>query len=226
MATARQFAAVGNVAEAIALYEKARHTDSRVEAAATRRLAVLYDKQGQFDKARVEYEKVLQKNPNDADTLNNLGYGYYSRGQWEQAEQYLRKAVTANPRHEHAWVNLGMTLAQQQRYEQSLEAFARVLPPAETQCNLAFILTTQGKREQAKQAYAEALRLEPGLQLAQAALAKLHESESTNAAAADDRHAPVLRFVADSEPPGAADYDSPVFIDSEAVAPGAPPRVQ
>jgi tetratricopeptide (TPR) repeat protein len=219
MATAQQFDVAGNYAEAVTLYEKARHTDSLVEPVATRRLAILYDKQGQFDKARSEYEKLLQKNPRDADTLNNLGYGYYARGQWDLAEQHLRKALAANPQHEHAWINLGMTLGQQQRYDESLNAFAKVVDRAEGLCNLAFILTTQGKREEAKQAYTEALRLNPGLQLAQGALAKLHQSTAVDTVEDLTKHPNRT----DSE--GASgvtmsrvtDFDSPIFVDPDAV---------
>ncbi len=199
-ATAQQLEAGGKLADAIALYENARQADARYFVPATRRLGILYDQEGNFDKARAEYEKLLAKNPNDADALNNLGYGYYCRGQWALAEEQLRKAVAANPEHKHAWINFGMTLAQQQQYDQSLDAFAKVISPAQGHCNLAFVLTTQGKRDEAKQAYREALRLDPGLQLAQVALAKL-ERPTAN---------PVRKVEAAPQPVAAARTDAPV----------------
>ena len=47
------------------------------------------------------------------------------------------------------------------------------MTPAQAQANLAFVLTAQGKREEAKAAYRKALQLDPSLALARDALAKL-----------------------------------------------------
>ena len=187
LATAQQLETAGSLPEAAALYENARRSDAKLNAQIARRLGVLYDKQDNFDRARAEYEAILRKQPNDADTLNNLGYGYYSRGNWVLAEQHLRKAVAANPTHKRAWINLGLTLAQMNQEEESLKAFSKVVPPAQAYCNLAFALTTQGRREDAKRAYRRALELDPDLQLAQSALRKLNSPEASSAARAPIR---------------------------------------
>lgn len=220
-AAAQQMDMAGNFKEAIALYENARQADARFRDAATRRLGVLYDKNGDFDKARVEYEQTLRNHPNDAETLNNLGYGYYSRGQWATAEEYLRKAVAANPQHPSAWINLGMTLAQQDRTDESLEAFSRVISPAQGQCNLAFILMTQGKRAEAKEAYREALRMDPTLQLAQGALAKLEGAaapEGVFREAQSPRRRPMATALPD---PAAPTVDEQPIVIDPALAPAS-----
>lgn len=179
MTTAETLERGGKFVEAIGLYARAREIDPSAERP-TRRLAVLYDRIGLFDKAQEEYELALRKAPEDANLCNDLGYSYYNRGQWREAEKYLRKAVALNPKHAAAWTNLGMVLAQEEAYGEALEAFAKVVSPARAKCNVAFILTTQGKREQAKQTYREALALEPGLQLAHAALGKLENPAPTS----------------------------------------------
>ena len=204
-ATAQELDKAGKDAQAAGLYEKARQADRRLTIPVARRLAVVLDRQGQFDKARAEYDLILAKHPNDADTLNNLGYAYYSRGQWELAETHLRKALAADPKHKRARVNLGMTLAQRQDYQQSLDAFAQVVPLAQGHCNLAFILTTQGKFAEAKASYREALRLDPGLRLAQAALTKLENSPApaTVGAAATTTTPPALLGAGLPTPPAA-----------------------
>lgn len=172
----------GKDSEAIGLYEKARTTDPRLAAEATRRLAVLYDRGGQFDKALDEYRRGLQENPRDAQMLNDLGYGYYCRGEWAAAETNLRKAVAINPKLGSAWNNLGMTLAQQGKYDESLNAFGNVVPKAQALCNLAFIQATQAKFDDAKQNYLMAIQLEPGLQIARIALQRMNRKPADPAA--------------------------------------------
>jgi tetratricopeptide (TPR) repeat protein len=175
-ATAEALEQGGKNAEAIALYERARQLDNHFAIPATRKLAALYDRTGDFDRALVEYRRGLTENPKDAELLNDLGYGYYCRAEWAEAEKNLRKAVAANPKVQSAWVNLGMTLAQMNRYDESLTAFGKVVTPAQARCNLAFIQFTQGKMEEAKQNYESALKLEPGLQIARVALQKMSNS--------------------------------------------------
>jgi tetratricopeptide (TPR) repeat protein len=162
----------GNDREAIRLYEKARRLDKHLAPEVTRRLAVLYDRNEEFDKALDEYRRGLLENPKDADLLNDLGYGYYCRGEWAEAEKTLRKAVAANPKFANAWINLGMTLAKQNKYDESLQAFGKVVPKAQALCNLAFIQATQAKYDEARQCYEAALQFDPGLQIARIALQK------------------------------------------------------
>jgi tetratricopeptide (TPR) repeat protein len=177
-ATAESLESGGKLKEAINLYEKARQLDPHLKSEATRRLAVLFDRSGEFDKALDEYHRGLEENPKDAALLNDLGYGYYCRGQWTPAETNLRKALAANPKLVGAWNNLGMTLAQQGKYDESLAAFAKVVTKAQAHCNLAFILATQAKIDDARQNYMIAIQYEPGLQIARVALEKLNRKSS------------------------------------------------
>lgn len=172
LATAEALEKGGKDREAIGLYEKARAINPGLKHV-SRRLAVLYDRTLQHDKAKAEFDRVLAQYPNDADVLTDLGYGYYSRGLWSEAEKYLRQAVNADPKHARAWTNLAMTLGQRERYDEAMAAFQKAVNPAQAWCNLAFIYTTQGKREEAKNCYRQALSLEPGLQLARIALTRL-----------------------------------------------------
>jgi Tfp pilus assembly protein PilF len=176
LATAETMAQAEKFQEAIELYERARSLDERAGLIATRRLAVIYDRIGNFDKALDEYRRAIQESPKDAELFNNLGYGYYNRGQWEAAEKQLRKAVALDPKLASAWINLGMCLAQQMRYDDSLAAFEKSITKAQARCNLAFIQATQGKTTEARRNYEAALQLEPGLQMARVALQKLGQA--------------------------------------------------
>ena len=173
----------GKEAEAIGYYERARTLDPSLAERAGRRLAVLYDRHDNQAKAMTEFQELLKKRPKDANLLNDMGYSHYNRGQWVEAEAYLRKAVAADKTNKRAWVNLGMALAQQGKYPEGLDAFGKVVSPAEAQANLAFVLLTQGKKAEAVAAYKRALAFEPTLKIARAALEKLDPGDAVQPAA-------------------------------------------
>jgi Tfp pilus assembly protein PilF len=154
-----------------------------------RQLAPLYDRLGDTPHALAEYQRALKENPDDADVLNGLGYFYYSRGQWPEAEETLRRALGVNPRHARAWVNLGLTLGAQGQCAESLDAFRKVVSEAEAHSNLAFLLMTQGKREEAKKEYCRALELDPNLAIARQALDKLEHPGAPASGRPDPRTA-------------------------------------
>jgi tetratricopeptide (TPR) repeat protein len=162
---------------AIQLFEKARANDAAHAKLASRRLAVLYDKAGEFQKATAEYEALIKANPKDADLLTDLGYSYYCRGDWANAEAYLAKAVQLDPNHKKAWINLGLALAQQAKWDESFQAFCQSVRPADAHCNIAFVLAVQGNTAEAKAQYRQALALDPASRLARAALARLDNPE-------------------------------------------------
>jgi Tfp pilus assembly protein PilF len=171
--TAAEYEKTGQVADAIRLYEKARASDPVAARPAGRRLAVLYDKVGEFSKASMEYEALLAAAPADADVLNDFGYSLYCRGDWAGAEQALARAVEADGNHKRAWINLGLAQAQLGKWEEAYQSFCRVVRPADAHCNLAFVLGARGKTEDAKAHYRQALDLDPSLRVAQGGLAAL-----------------------------------------------------
>jgi tetratricopeptide (TPR) repeat protein len=174
---AQEFEASGKTAEAIRLYEKARTTDPSLSMPATRRLAGLYDKAGEFSKSTAEYETLIRDNPKDADLLNDFGYSHYCRGDWAAAEAALTQAVAADPNHKRAWVNLGLAQAQLAKWDDSFQSFCKAVRPADAHCNLGFILATRGNTEEAKAQYHLALAADPSCRLARAALAKFENPQ-------------------------------------------------
>jgi tetratricopeptide (TPR) repeat protein len=163
----------GKTGEAIALCEKMREPGNPQALQATKKLALIYDRNHDLDRAEREYKRILDQNPQDADAWCNLGYLSYRRGQMGNAEMQLRNALAHKPDHTYARVNLAMTLAQQGYYDASVEEFAKVLPKSEAYCEVAFILKLQGKFREAIQKYEAALTLEPAMPRASAELAKL-----------------------------------------------------
>lgn len=107
LTTARACASKGYVREAIQEYRMARQINPDLPEVAWR-LAVLYDQQGDFDRAEIEYRQALAVQPNNTELLNDMGYYHYRRGQPAEAEKYLRQALELNPGQKPAWGNLGM----------------------------------------------------------------------------------------------------------------------
>jgi tetratricopeptide (TPR) repeat protein len=180
--TAQEFEKNGKTEDAIQLYERARGNDPSLATQAGRRLAVLYDKAGEFSKSTAEYEALLAASPKDADLLNDMGYSYYCRGQWANAESVLAKAVEFDPNHKKAWINLGLARGQLNKWDESFQAFSQAVRPAEAHCNMAFVLASQGKSDEAKSHYRQALALDPSQKLAQYALTRLENPHASDRA--------------------------------------------
>lgn len=180
LATAAMLAQKGEDREAIALYEKARSLEPKRTDIA-RKLAVLHDRQDDFQKALEEYGKALKSEPKNAHLHNDIGYCYYCRGRWAEAEKSLREAIALDPSLHRAWTNLGMTLAQQGKMEESHKAFEKAVGPAQAWSNIGFILVAQGKREDAKDAYRKALDIDPNLNKTRDALVSLTDPPTARA---------------------------------------------
>jgi tetratricopeptide (TPR) repeat protein len=210
--TAQEYEKFKKIDEAINLYEKARASDASVAKIASRRLAVLYDLKGEFSKSAAEYEALLKANPKDADLHNDLGYSYYCRGDWSNAEQCLGKAVQLDPNHKRAWVNLGMALGQQSRWHESYDAFCKAVRPADAHSNIAFLLMTQGKTEEAKGEYKQALALDPDLRAAQAGLTRLENPHASRATTSKSE--PYDPEVAASRVPTIAEIEARMKMES------------
>jgi len=172
LAAAEALEKKGYTAEAIQQYENARVHDPQLKTVA-RRLAVLYDKQGDAQRAEAEYQRALNEQPGDAELLNDLGYFHYCHDRAKNAEAWLRNAIAIDPNCRCAWINLGQTLAKQGRFDECFQAFAHVLRPAEAYSNLGVLLAKQGRTEEARTAFQQALTMDPSLQQPKAFLSAL-----------------------------------------------------
>ena len=175
LATAATLEKQGHDPEALLEYQRARQLEPRLPGIAWR-LAVLYGKQGDAERARTEFQTALLERPRDADLQNDLGYFHYQFGEHAVAEQALRQALALNPHHQRAWVNLGKVLARRGRYEESCEAFGHVVRPAQAAANVGILLASDGKIPEARQVLQKALNLEPDLNAARLILAQLESA--------------------------------------------------
>jgi Tfp pilus assembly protein PilF len=209
--TAEEYAKAGKFREAALEYERARQFNPNQKNIA-HHLAPLYDRLGMPAQAQAEFDKALLESPRDANLCNNYGFFLYGRQQWQPAEEQFRKALALDSKLQAAWTNLGLALARQERYAESLEAFQKVVSPAEAYCNLALVQTVAGKIDLAKQNYHKALDLDPTQARARSVLAKMDAS-----AAAAQKQVPPGSAVASTA--GAAGAESPSAQMPDAVLP-------
>jgi Flp pilus assembly protein TadD len=140
------------VPEAIAQYERALNLESKNQQA-VRRLAVLYSKSGQFDRADGFFQKAAAAQPRNANVFNDWGRSYYLRGNWSAAETKFRMALQIEPRHRLAVNNLALALGQEKRYTEAFQIFRNGgLSEAQCHCNMAYILFSQGRTDEARKA--------------------------------------------------------------------------
>jgi len=72
--------------------DRPEHRDARFQ------LGALYEKSGSMDKAEVQFREILRVHPNDASSLNYLGYSLADRGlKLEEAQQLIERAVQLDP---------------------------------------------------------------------------------------------------------------------------------
>ena len=74
------------------------------------RLGDEYFESRNFKQAIELYKKVLESNPNDIDTSNDLGLAYHYTGNSDLAEEVLMKGIEADPEFQRIWLTLGYVL--------------------------------------------------------------------------------------------------------------------
>jgi predicted O-linked N-acetylglucosamine transferase (SPINDLY family) len=161
-------------------------------------LALAHHRAGRLRQAEQGYRRILSRNPDVPDVLNNLANILCDFGEIEESERSFRRALALKPDFADAYSNLGSLLQKSGRNreaEESLRA-ALALRPAypEALNNLGIVLHESGNWHDAERCFRQALSLMPAapmmrsnLALALVSLDQFHEAEETcrNAIAAD-----------------------------------------
>ena len=128
---ARKLERKGQFKSAIAKYEEARRLNPAAPVAHS--LALLFNRLGDVERAQKEFALAIQASPNDTELLTDMGCFAFEHGNYAEAEKLLRQAIRAKPGNERAQVVLGLALGKQNRYEESLDAFAKILTREENE---------------------------------------------------------------------------------------------
>ncbi len=116
-------------------------------------------------KARSLYEKVLKNNPTNLDAKTNVAMTYIAMGESPmQGVTLLREVIAADPNNEKAVFNLGILSIQSGQHDKAVERFRHLteINPKHVQGTfyLAVSLAESGKKEEAKQVFNRARKLD------------------------------------------------------------------
>lgn len=119
----------------------------------------------EFAAAEADYQKILERDPNNAIALANLAMVEMQEGKLAAAEQHLTAALGQSPDDAYDLSTLGYLKFQQEKYDDALNALSRAaqLDPnnAEIQNYLGVTLSHKGQRPAAESALRRAIQLNP-----------------------------------------------------------------
>lgn len=116
-------------------------------------------------KARSLYDKVLKNNPANLDAKTNMAMTYIALGESPmQGVSLLREVINTDPNNQKALFNLGILSIQSGQYDKAAERFRHLteVNPKHVQGTfyLAVSLAQTGKKEEAKQVFNRARKLD------------------------------------------------------------------
>lgn len=97
------------------------------EALLAYKLAKALDKTKDYAAEKVSLQRAIELNPNLAEAQNQMGYLDVKNGDDAQAESCFRAAVHASPSYLPAWINLAATLAGEAKWQEAKQALAHAL---------------------------------------------------------------------------------------------------
>jgi Tfp pilus assembly protein PilF len=173
IAQARTLENQGDQAQAGQVYQEAlKHDPKRADACL--RLAILADQQGKFKESHELFQKALVGMPGNPDIYCDMGYSLYLQERWPEAEMNLRQAIQLAPDNAKAHNNLGLVLAHLGRGDEALVEFRRAgCTEADSDLNLAYVLTLDKHWSEARDRYKHALTLDASSAVARRALQEL-----------------------------------------------------
>jgi Flp pilus assembly protein TadD len=150
----------GLTAEAEAdLLQAVQLDDQSAEAHAA--LGILYDVDQRPDVAEKQHRLAVERDPNNAAYLNNLGFSLFLRGKFQDAIKFYSQAARLTPTNRRLRTNLGFALAARGDFRRAAHEFDMGGSPAESKNNLGFAYERKGDLKNAFDMYTEAARLDP-----------------------------------------------------------------
>jgi len=122
---------------------------------------------GDQQSAYVSFQKALQENPRHRDSHYYVAYIYAYQEKFELAEAEIREAIRTDPDYPEAYNFLGQILVKLKRRPEAIRAFRKAASyplyktPDVAQYQLGLALESEGDMQGAKQAFEDALKVNP-----------------------------------------------------------------
>jgi Tfp pilus assembly protein PilF len=178
----------GQLTEAIAELSRAVALDHKLKQAQTL-LALAYERKGLHENARRTYESALDNSPDDAQTLNDLGYTLYLNGNYRAAVERLRRAAKLAPQDERILNNLALAQCRLGKFKDAYKSFARAGGEFNGRLNTATLAERMGYDNEAIEQYEAARRLQPESTVVLRRLADLYHRAGDHDKAEAAQHA-------------------------------------
>lgn len=127
--------------------------------------AVMLQKAGRFDKAGLIYNRILDKDPNNADALHLLGLVEHQKGNTLSGTDLIKKAITLQPANLKFQLNLGRILKSTGQFAEALECFDKALKInpdfSDAHLNRGIACQNLGQYDNAVSAYKKAIEIDP-----------------------------------------------------------------
>ena len=162
----------GNPRAAIVQYQEALKLNPN-HLGALYRLGVVYAQMKQFQPAVAAWEQYVEATGQAATAFADLGFCEELAGFPDKAEYAYMAGIAQDPKCVPCRVNYGLMLARKGQINQAIAQWRFVLSEAEIHYNLGGIYASQGRKEQAKLEFNEAMKLDPKLTDAKARVAAL-----------------------------------------------------
>jgi tetratricopeptide (TPR) repeat protein len=138
-----------------------------------RAAAHMEDRQNNLASAESLYQRAVSTNPQNAAALNDLGLCLAREGKLEPSLQVLEQAIHLQPDKPLYRNNAATVLVEMRQDQKALAHLSAVHNPAEANFNLGQLLVDRGRPADAAAYFQAALQINPGMQQAQNAIAKL-----------------------------------------------------
>ncbi|CAJ2511642.1 Uu.00g072670.m01.CDS01 [Anthostomella pinea] len=144
----------------------------------------VHEQQKDYDSAKAAYGRVLDRDPNHAKVLQQLGWLHHQQSNsfqtQERAIEYLEKSVAADNSDAQSWYLLGRCYMSQQKYPKAYEAYQQAVYRDGRNptfwCSIGVLYYQINQYRDALDAYSRAIRLNPYISEVWYDLGTLYES--------------------------------------------------
>lgn len=128
-------------------------------------LGIQYYSIGQYEKARVQYRKAIEINPNSYVAYYNIGSTYMKELDYVNADKAYLQSIAINPQYYQSYFKRGNLFIYQKKYHQAIELYNKAIglnPMYEdAYMNLAIALLNIEEIEKALDAFRKILKINP-----------------------------------------------------------------